>query len=156
MPYTYDCKEKGCNTEHYAFGYCRKHYAQIKRNGYVGKKKSLKINDICVICGNNFKRYPNQIKQTCNTVCAKINMTNVMGKSNNCNWRGGVADYPNHYFFKKQRLIVLKSANYSCTKCGGKEKLVVHHKDFTKNYNELNNLLVLCFSCHKLEHIANK
>ena len=47
--------------------------------------------------------------------------------------------------------------NYSCAKCGTKsEKIIVHHKDFTKHNHELFNLIPLCEPCHRIKHIENK
>ena len=40
-----------------------------------------------------------------------------------------------------------------CVHCGSTENLHVHHIDKNHGNNSLNNLLVLCASCHKKEHL---
>ena len=35
-----------------------------------------------------------------------------------------------------------------CSICGSKEDLVLHHKDFNHQNNELENMQLLCKSCH--------
>lgn len=40
----------------------------------------------------------------------------------------------------------------SCSKCGTSNKLVVHHKDHDHSRNVIENLEVLCKSCHSRYH----
>lgn len=64
--------------------------------------------------------------------------------------------------WKINREKALKKANYKCEKCGKMETLQVHHKEkaiYLKGHspsketnNNLDNLIVLCNSCHKKEH----
>jgi len=54
--------------------------------------------------------------------------------------------------FDGNREAVLNRDNYQCVKCGSKERLNVHHKDFsgqtdTPNH-QLDNLETLCDTCH--------
>ena len=39
------CKVEDCNNKHYSLGYCKKHYMQFKRRGYIleGKDKRCKV-----------------------------------------------------------------------------------------------------------------
>lgn len=67
--------------------------------------------------------------------------------SDNFNWRGGVAEYPNHSQMKRVRLKKLKQANYTCQECGGKAT-EIHHKDKTKILHTIDNLVALCHKCH--------
>ncbi len=61
----------------------------------------------------------------------------------------------------KNALIAVERANRKCEKCGSSENLQIHHKDGKgRSYinkglepnNELNNLMVLCRSCHIILH----
>ena len=47
--------------------------------------------------------------------------------------------------------IVLERDNYECQKCGSKEAHI-HHIDWDKENNNLDNLIVLCNSCHQKLH----
>ena len=76
----------------------------------------------------------------------KVGHRNISG-SLNPNWHGGVAEYHNHAFFKKQRLIILIS-NPKCEVCRIKKATIVHHKDETKSNHELSNLIAVCRKCH--------
>ena len=40
-----------------------------------------------------------------------------------------------------------------CRKCSSMEKLVVHHIDHDRDNNDIENLMVLCASCHKQHHV---
>jgi len=58
----------------------------------------------------------------------------------------------------KLKKEVYEKCNYKCVKCGSKENLHIHHiKEFAKGgLNELNNLILLCVSCHADIHKDNK
>lgn len=58
-------------------------------------------------------------------------------------------------------LVAVKKANRKCEKCGSKLNLAIHHKDGNgrklllkglKPNNNLDNLMVLCRSCHSILH----
>ena len=62
---------------------------------------------------------------------------------------------PNHYLWKggahrrSYRNVVTKT---SCSNCGAKKNLGVHHVDFDHYSNVPENLTVLCVSCHMSVH----
>ena len=58
-----------------------------------------------------------------------------------------MAEYPNHAYFKKTRLIKLIDVNYKCEICHEEAK-VVHHIDGTKDNHAVENLKALCHKCH--------
>lgn len=63
--------------------------------------------------------------------------------------------------FKTGISIYRKSVNLSkCTICHSENKIQVHHKDHNRHNNNLENLMVLCASCHAKQHsekwICNK
>lgn len=76
------------------------------------------------------------------------------------NWQGGktpeYASRFNKIIWKNIRKLVLYRDNYTCNKCGIKNKsLDVHHKKpwrFTKNDNS-DNLISLCRKCHREEDV---
>lgn len=56
--------------------------------------------------------------------------------------------------WKIQRTSCLQRDNYTCQQCGSKEKIEVHHWEpyrFSYN-NSLDNLITLCFYCHREIH----
>lgn len=57
-------------------------------------------------------------------------------------WKDGESRRPYRKLVKKER----------CITCGNQEKLCVHHKDFDHGNNLINNLEVLCVSCHMRLH----
>lgn len=73
-----------------------------------------------------------------------------VGKLNH-NWRGGVAEYPDHSLFKRQRLIVLKRSSGKCEICGV-SATEIHHIDEDKSNHDLTNLLAVCRRCHLALH----
>jgi len=66
--------------------------------------------------------------------------TNAAGPTNKA-WKTGIQGY--------RKLIKKEKCNY----CGSIKNLVVHHKDENRHNNELNNLQVLCKSCHQKYHV---
>ena len=72
----------------------------------------------------------------------------------NCNWKGGVAEYPNHGEMKRNRLIKLREAEGRCEVCG-EEAFCVHHLDESKDNHDLDNLAVVCKKCHQVLHNEN-
>jgi hypothetical protein len=89
--------------------------------------------------------------------------TEKVSGENNINYKDGNRcgeGYPGE--FKRIRKTLLEDNHY-CTNCFKKiiiqtpsEHLVVHHIDCNINNNKLNNLQVLCNSCHRKLHIALK
>lgn len=65
-----------------------------------------------------------------------------------------------HRLRKEVGNAVLLKYNNECTKCGTKENLCVHHvikmKPDDANYNDIENLTVLCRSCHLSHHRREK
>ena len=59
--------------------------------------------------------------------------------------------YQNHYYMKQQRLIKLQQVKGKCEICGEKANCI-HHKDGSVNNHDLENLIVLCQSCHVIIH----
>jgi len=61
-----------------------------------------------------------------------------------------------HRLKKEVGNIVLNKYNYTCVHCGSKEDLCVHHiikmKPNDINYNDVDNLTVLCRRCHLRHH----
>lgn len=67
----------------------------------------------------------------------------------NPRWRGGISLEPYSFEFQNSLKQQIKERdNYTCQKCGNKEKLVVHHIDYNKKNCSLNNLLTLCNVCN--------
>jgi hypothetical protein len=65
----------------------------------------------------------------------------------NINWKGGIAEYPNHSLMKRIRKFKLQSTNYICECCGGKAT-EIHHLDKSKTNHSFNNFKSLCHKCH--------
>lgn len=64
-------------------------------------------------------------------------------------------EYPAHYTMKKNRLIKLQQANGLCEICHKKAN-TIHHKDGSKDNHSLDNLIVLCHSCHAIIDMPHK
>lgn len=68
------------------------------------------------------------------------------------NWTGGISfeTYPIE-FNKELKQFILKRDNYTCQDINCKHtpnKLHIHHIDYDKQNNNLENLITLCHSCH--------
>jgi len=67
-----------------------------------------------------------------------------LGK-NSSQWKGGISqDY--------YRRIAFENLPNLCEICGSLNQLRVHHKDQNRLNNDLNNLMIVCKSCHNKIH----
>ena len=145
-----NCSVPGCNNPCISKDLCHTHYELRRRNGTATYKYHK-----CAVSSCN--------QSTCNKYCHHHNTKfekgipfdapkgwHVRGERN-WNWKGGVADYPNHYEFKQQRKIKLESVDYICERCDSPAKHI-HHKDGTRWNHVLDNLEALCTKCHAQIH----
>lgn len=142
------CKIKGCGKKHFARGWCHAHYGRFLRAGNpLGNKhncliKNCRIKVFKIYCEKHLyrtrKNLPLDLRKD-------LRIVHMRGE-NNPNWKGGVADYPNHSFMKKQRLIILMD-NPKCEYCDN-QATQIHHKDESKTNHKLSNLAAICHICN--------
>ena len=99
------------------------------------------------VCGAGKKRRPHTKEEI-----KKISIS-LMGNKNP-NWKGGkwLEVYPQE-FNNKLKEQIRKRDNHRCQECFRhqdelRKKLQVHHIDYNKKNNNLNNLISLCSVCH--------
>ncbi len=102
----------------------------------------------CLICGKLILSGLN--KKTCTRGCANKHRKGIQYKINRPRDK-----------VKSQRVIklrLLQERGKLCEKCGYNkyEILQVHHKDRSKNNNNLKNLQLICPNCHYEEHFLEK
>ena len=85
------------------------------------------------------------IERMAREMTRKVDLNNKGSK--NCNWKGGIFEYPNHHKMKRNRLIKLKQQKEKCEICGKKAK-TIHHLDKSKNNHNIKNLILVCCHCH--------
>lgn len=62
-------------------------------------------------------------------------------------WKGGYSIYKKTYY--------KSTKSKKCCLCGSKEFLVVHHKDMNRKNGSLENLMLVCRSCHSKLHLLH-
>lgn len=77
----------------------------------------------------------------------KIGEIKVKSAENHYNWKGGMRSY---------RKIALENKGDSCIICGSKRFICIHHIDENYNNVSLDNLMVVCKSCHSKLHEIHK
>lgn len=116
---------------------------------------------ICPICGVKFDRNKSQVKrsrsgiQFCGRKCKDIGQRIESGI---------VAIQPPHYksssqFGASYRVFAFRHYPHVCNRCGYdkyEDVLEVHHKDRNRSNNSVDNLEILCPTCHCEEHFLNK
>jgi 5-methylcytosine-specific restriction endonuclease McrA len=107
----------------------------------------------------------------CGRPIHKSNSAIIAGEGKLCSWEcktyyqvgknryhNGIAKYPHYYSrpdWKEQRINAMKRDNYICQDCGlhpkNHSRLQVHHlkRRILGGTDELDNLITLCFACHK-------
>ena len=74
----------------------------------------------------------------------KLNKDKFSGE-NNIHWKGGISqDY--------YRRIAFENFPNLCEICGSTNQLRVHHKNKNRKDNNLDNLMIVCKSCHNKIH----
>ena len=77
----------------------------------------------------------------------------VLGKKD-VRWKGGVADYPDHYQMKLNRLEKLEQTKGKCEICN-RDANQIHHRDGSRNNHAISNLVVLCKKHHVMIDMTN-
>lgn len=76
---------------------------------------------------------------------------------NNTRWEDGRAVLPySPGFSNKTRELVWQRDQGRCQTCGSDRYLCVHHRDFQKDNHDLDNLVLLCRSCHTIAHVEHQ
>ena len=105
----------------------------------------------CVMCGKTFRacntgEMRKLSRKCCSDTCFRELMRNIQLNNQNSNWKGGHSQ--GHY----QR-IRRETKEEICEWCGKIGcRLDTHHKDRNKANNSLDNIMVLCVSCHAYLH----
>lgn len=124
--------------------------------------KDVQPNCTCAICNASFYRSPSDLKQSKSGIyfCSK----KCKGQAQRLG-AGFEIMLPSHYGAasgvesKNYRSKALAALEHKCYTCGWQthpEVLEVHHKDGNSNNHVLENLQILCPTCHDVHHFLSK
>lgn len=135
---------------------CLKEFRQTPEN--VPTLKGGKITKQCVVCGElyHIPQKDTERRKTCSMECRNVYISEWQKKycwlsgldsELHPNWKGGKSfeQYPKE-FFEKRKLVLERDGK--CVECNNVQNLCVHHIDYYKQNNGIQNLIVLCQSCH--------
>lgn len=136
--------------------YCSR-VCSARDNGSKRRKEKIP-NTTCVICDKNFYVKPSYLGSTksglhcCSKEC----------KDKAARVDSGITDmHPSHYKggYTKYRKRAFEHYPNQCARCGWQtyqEVLQVHHKDGNRQNGALDNLEILCPTCHVVTHIIEQ
>ncbi len=140
------CQIKECNREHYQYNYCRNHFTNFIRTGNpLGKLHKCLVENCTRL--TKFKYCFLHSRRISKHRSLDLSIHYYPKGRKNFMWKGGIAEYPNHYLMKKQRLIVLKR-HPICQKCKKRKSTQVHHRNGNKSDHRIKNLMASCQSCN--------
>jgi hypothetical protein len=162
------CKYKDCTNNleknHHNLKYCTEHQKLMRSN------RKHNYNRICKVCNNKFVS-----KNGHAVICPECKECIVCSQCNNKTKR--TANYQKYcskecsnqakmeFYYEGNYRKVLERDNNKCRKCESTIKLTVHHIDYSGFYlkrdgivnNGLDNLILLCDTCHQNLHtITNR
>ena len=132
-----------------------KHTEQTKKKQSKSRRKGLKEGKIIVWNKNKKNPYIKGDKNPAKRPEVRKKLSLQKRGSKNPNWVGGTETYRGMDWFPNKKRI-LKNKGYKCQRCNKEGKVDVHHlvPYRISHDNSLENLLVLCRSCHQI--IENK
>jgi hypothetical protein len=153
-------KSKFCSTS-CGSKYLHKHKEPTKRECIICGKEIIYKGTTKKLYCDECRKSQNVINSTLSRIIkGKMKIENVgIGSGNrelkgkeNRHYKNGVGLY------KKMRLQYLEENNLpiQCEECGNTKNLDTHHIDMDKTNNEIENLILLCRSCHKNKHIGGE
>ena len=115
--------------------------SSIKNFSFIGCPKCKYEEIICDECGKSFKRLKSVVNKTKLHFCSK-----------ECGNRYKNKKIINTIDAVEYRRNAFLAYEHKCACCGydtDERVLEVHHKDENRNNNHINNLIILCPTCHK-------
>lgn len=154
--------------------FCQEEYLAEQR--YINRGQGLYCSRTCASKANHAKR---KVDHELNTVCSYCDKPFYRSPSKKVSSRsglffccrehkdlaqriGGIKEIqPDHYgeVTKDYRSTAFKTYPHCCHDCGydeHEEVLQVHHVDINHNNNEIENLVILCPTCHEVRHLLTK
>lgn len=129
-----------------------------KKSELTGDKhpnwKGGKTEKICEFCNKGYiplRRCKTQKFCSDKCRCDWISREGILRGENNAMWKNGSSLISHTWEFKVKISPMLRK-NSCCRLCNSSEDLVVHHLNEMKQDNSLENLIVLCRSCHAQIH----
>lgn len=107
----------------------------------------------CLHCNKEFSvsfQYEFKKRKFCSPGCSnkfyKENNAKAKIGPNNPMWKHGL------YAVAKSKGSIRKILPVQCERCGSEKGLVAHHKNRNREDNRVENLEIICRSCHAKEH----
>lgn len=152
-----------CNESFYALNReIKRGFGRFCSRKCSGRHKSAtsvpkKPNVECALCGKKFYKSPSKQKSSKSGLFFCCREHKDISQSLE---KGMPELWPDHYGSGKGQYTYRNKVNLQeCEVCGWKEVpevLEVHHKDTNRLNNKRSNLLVVCPTCHEVEHFKNK
>jgi 5-methylcytosine-specific restriction endonuclease McrA len=121
--------------------------------GHAGFREKITVKRICQYCEKPIFVIPAVVRigsgKFCDAACYGKWQSENRRLEKSYSWKYG----SEHTYRSIARDVMLVGKNSRiCSLCGRKQSIIVHHKDMNIKNNSVNNLQVLCQSCHVKLH----
>lgn len=118
------------------------------------KSRQDRVHKHCIHCGKEFYRRPSEEKKGESKYCSEKCYREFNKGDKHYNWKNGITKitYNGIGYTSVLKRKIKELYENKCSNCLSSNNLHIHHIDKNKSNNDIENLILLCASCHMKIH----